>query len=115
MTLRCVGAIVVCTLLASACATEPDPFYQERRAALDPRNVAACKARGGRTEPVCLAGVLACVIHHRDAGRSCTDSSQCRGKCVIDMEGFYKQFGRWPEPDEETPGICEKDDDPCGS
>src|SRR5678815_476164 len=85
MTLRCVGAIVVCTLLVSACATEPDPFYQERRAALDPRNVAACKARGGRTEPVCLAGVPACVIHHRDAGRSCTDSSQCRGKCVIDL------------------------------
>lgn len=67
----------------------------------------ACRARGGEVRPVCRRQVPRCVVRHPDAGQPCTDSSQCKGRCLVD--------GARPlESGEAAKGRCEEDDDPCG-
>jgi hypothetical protein len=70
-----------------------------------PEDVQECKARGGKIEPVCMAGALVCVLRHRDGGKRCTDQSQCTGGC------FYE--GPQPAPAGAT-GVCQRTSDPCG-
>ena len=60
---------------------------------------AACKARGGDIRPVCRRHVPTCVVRYADAGKACTDKSDCQGRCLVGSEGT---------------GQCEVDDDPCG-
>lgn len=67
----------------------------------------ACRAGGGTIRPVCKRQVPACVTPYKDAGRRCTDNSQCDGRCILDID-------HEPAPDEKVSGRCEQDDDPCG-
>lgn len=70
-------------------------------------DVKACRAAGGSIRPVCKRQVPACVTPYQDAGRRCTDSSQCDGRCILEID-------HEPAPDEQVWGRCEQDDDPCG-
>jgi hypothetical protein len=70
-------------------------------------DVKACRDRGGKVENVCKLQVPACVTPFPDAGRRCTDNSQCQGKCILDID-------HRPESDDEVSGRCEVDDNPCG-
>lgn len=65
-----------------------------------------CGAIGGNWRPVCLMGKPACVVPYADAGKSCSDSSECSGQCVT------KDMGTAPET--ATRGVCTANSDPCG-
>jgi hypothetical protein len=47
-----------------------------------------CSLRGGIMKP--LGGMppdqLYCIIEYPDGGKPCTDSKDCRGKCIIHIE-----------------------------
>lgn len=67
----------------------------------------ACVARGGKIKPVCRSGRLMCVAAYKDAGKACTDNSQCvSNKCVA--EPAAGPIGS------ETEGKCKVTNDPCG-
>ena len=67
----------------------------------------ACRAKGGTIRKVCRLQQPACVVPYSDGGKRCTDNSQCKGKCIADMDHA-------PAPDETVVGRCLRDDDPCG-
>lgn len=66
-----------------------------------------CAARGGKWMRVCLNQGLKCVASMRDAGKACTDNSQCVGGCL--------DVGNPPLSDGTVVGACRRDDDPCGT
>lgn len=84
----------------------PTPAPHDDRAA-EPTKAEkqACAARGGKIQPVCMAGDLECVITYRDGGKRCTDKKDCIGKCLY--EGS--------DPPAKNPvGACQRTSDPCG-
>lgn len=90
-------------LALSACAVPSDP--PPGPPAATSQN---CVAAGGEWRPVCKAQRPVCVRTYQDAGKICTDSSQCDGRC----RGDYAA----PPPPDDGPyvGYCEHDSDPCG-
>ena len=70
---------MLATALGSACSPErvqAPPGYQ----APDPK---LCKAEGGRIQGTLLPSVRVCVRPYADAGKACTDGSECAGSCLI--------------------------------
>lgn len=65
----------------------------------------ACVKRGGEMLRVCLMGEFKCVTKYADAGKSCTDKSQCQGACR-----YYSSA----QPGTEVVGECQRTSDPCG-
>jgi hypothetical protein len=47
----------------------------------------------------------ACVISFKDAGKSCSDSSECSGRCTTAMGAT---------PGTAAKGTCTANSDPCG-
>jgi hypothetical protein len=47
----------------------------------------ACKKSGGKWQPVGARQSMACITTYLDAGKSCTDGSECQGGCV-QVSGF---------------------------
>ena len=65
--------------------------------------VEQCKASGGKIEKVGIVGTPACVIPTADAGKTCSDSSECQGRCLVeDWEG-----DRPPRIGTQSKGMCE--------
>ena len=65
--------------------------------------VEQCKASGGKVETVGMVGTPACVIPTADAGKMCSDSSECQGRCLVeDWKG-----DRPPRVGTQSKGICE--------
>jgi len=65
--------------------------------------VGQCKASGGKVEKVGMVGTPACVIPAADAGKTCSDSSECQGRCLVeDWEG-----DRPPPIGTKSKGMCE--------
>lgn len=46
-------------------------------------SASACTARGGDMRQVGRAQTWRCVVKYADAGKRCTDASQCEGQCEI--------------------------------
>ncbi|XEA95578.1 hypothetical protein AB3X09_00705 [Xanthomonas tesorieronis] len=76
-------------LLLVACSSGPRP--QAGPAASAPQagangaattDAAACAAQGGSLRPLGRRGLLKCVIPFADAGKACSDKSQCHGDCL---------------------------------
>lgn len=74
-----IALIAVAALLLAACAptAEPAPPSAQTLAA-------ECSAKGGSILPVGKAQIPTCVIPYADAGKACTDKSQCQGECVLE-------------------------------
>lgn len=77
-------ALLAAALLLSACAQKTAAVAPP--AAADwppPHNMteAECKVAGGGWGPVGLMGTPACTIKSPDAGKVCSDSSECAGDC----------------------------------
>ncbi len=70
------------------------------------QNADQCGAIGGTWRPICMLGKPACVVPYKDAGKSCSDSSECSGKCVTGDAGT--------KPESAVRGICTANSDPCG-
>ncbi len=81
-------------------------IQKHREAALEEVDVVGCKASGGTIKGVCMFGMPACVRPYTDAGKTCTDGSQCEGNCL--------QQEPWAPVGTEIFGICEATDEPCG-
>lgn len=77
-------------------------------APVSPPNPAACAAKGGYIQKVCMRQAPVCLIPFKDAGKPCTDKSQCQGRCL------YNQGGLLPKPGIKVVGACQRDTDPCG-
>jgi hypothetical protein len=68
---------------------------------------ASCKTAGGDWRPICRMQKPACVMTYKDAGKSCTDGSQCEGgKCVAEVTTAT--------PGTAAAGKCVVNSDPCG-
>lgn len=84
-------------LLLAACAPTGTPTASAPPSA--EAQVAACTAKGGAMQPVGKAQIPTCVIPYADAGKACTDKSQCQGACVL--EGNLEAAG-------DVTGQCQK-------
>lgn len=60
-------------------AAEPNQSFSRDMSSADR---AACTAAGGKVERRGRVGAELCVRPFADAGKQCTDTSQCQGKCV---------------------------------
>ena len=88
-------------LVAAAVALSPVPAWPS-----DPNpDPAICAAKGGKVVPVCLRQEPFCLIPYSDAGKRCTDKSQCRGDCLYDGAD---------EPKGRVVGACQRNNVPCG-
>lgn len=63
---------------------------------------AACTSGGGTVQRRGMLGMEMCVYAYADAGRQCTDSAQCEGKCVGSAGSVA--------PDKAATGQCQADD-----
>lgn len=78
-----IRALTACLALAvAACA--PPPTTPSDTPSL---SSAACEARGGTMKPVGRMQTVQCVIAYADAGKPCTDGSQCQGDCRAEPAG----------------------------
>ncbi|MBI1685756.1 hypothetical protein [Caulobacter hibisci] len=73
--------IAVALLTLAACAPTAPPPGPSAQAG---DSVEACTARGGQIETVGRRGLPTCVVPFADAGKACTDGSQCQGGCVLE-------------------------------
>ena len=63
--------------------------------------VAACESKGGSVQRRGLADLQICVKPYADAGKICTDSVQCQGRCIIVTD--------FPAEGEMVEGSCQTD------
>jgi len=63
----------------TAPTSEPNQSFSHDMSAADR---AACSASGGRVERRGRMAAELCVTPFADAGKQCTDSAQCAGKCL---------------------------------
>lgn len=108
---RLVFALAAAALMLAACAQPVATPAAETPVAekVDwqaAQNADQCGAIGGQWRPICLMGKPACVVAYKDAGKSCSDSSECSGRCVTGDTGT--------PPETATRGICTANSDPCG-
>jgi len=101
---------LIATILCACSAKEPQPIHA---AVVD-----ACP--GGAVRPVCRSQQDMCVTPYPDAGRACSDSTECAGDCLVDLAVRCDGAGNCaesevPEIGASASGKCEVDNDPCGS
>jgi hypothetical protein len=65
-----------------------------------------CAQYGGTIESVCMNGIEMCIVKFKDAGKSCSDSSECDGACLSVRNDV--QLG------DAVLGACSQSSDPCG-
>lgn len=80
----------------------------------------ACAEQGGDWRRVCMVQRYQCVKPYSDAGKACGDSSECEGECLVELVSACNEAGECkdpevPEPGAQVTGICQRNDDPCGS
>jgi hypothetical protein len=102
---------IALALILTSCSTlEERKFHRQleqlRRDALAKIDVPACTAAGGTVHGVCMFGMPACVLPYSDAGKVCTDKSECQGRCL--------QVGAGATPGTQAVGACEATNEPCG-
>lgn len=111
LALRVLAAAIMFSATAAACAPAsaqltanslvPEATPVPEQARLD------CLAKGGKIRAVCRAARLVCVVAYSDAGKACTDNSQCTSnKCVAEPAA-----GPIGAP---VTGKCKVTNDPCG-
>lgn len=93
-------------LIASLALLQPAPRIEERRqpTLFTAEQRAACEAEGGRVATAGLSGDDMCARPYADAGRACTDGSQCLGDCLLDESSLN---GKRPVHDMEAAGLCQ--------
>ncbi len=71
-------------------------------------DVEACVAKGGEVRLEGLRQLPVCVVSYPDAGKVCTDSSECKGRCLASEEiTDYSASG-------DVKGRCEADNSVFG-
>lgn len=105
--------MALAVLIAAACAPAsplqplPAPPVTAQPIA-NPSDAASCKTAGGSWRPICRMQTPACVFTYADAGKACTDSTQCQGRCYAKETTGAGSAGKPAE------GQCSANSDPCG-
>lgn len=99
-------------LALAACSPTPapEPAVPTAEAPEPPTmsvSTSACTARGGEMQQVGRAQTWQCVVKYADAGRRCTDASQCEGQCEIAGNSGIA-------PGTATAGVCQADSNRFG-
>ena len=70
-----------------------------------------CLVSGGKLATMGLSGNQGCVHPTRDAGKSCTDGTQCTAGCFLDeRQASFKR----PKAGAKVAGVCAPTDFPFG-
>jgi len=64
-------------LVLAGCAPNTPPAVTDANAA-----ISACVQSGGEMRQVGRAQTWQCILQYSDAGKLCTDASQCQGDCL---------------------------------
>lgn len=75
---RCLGLLSVSLLASCTQVRAPAPVTKLEV----PRNEQACTKAGGHWGPMGLFQNVGCDIKTSDAGKACSDSSQCQATCL---------------------------------
>lgn len=75
-------AIAAAVLLTAACAPQTTNTNTATSTPVQSAEASACAARNGTMRQVGKLQSWQCVINFTDAGKICTDSSQCQGSCL---------------------------------
>lgn len=105
-------AVFASSTLFAACntttATAPEkPAESKPVVPQDLKDQASCVKNGGEWVRGGLAGSFGCVLPAPDAGKSCTDSSQCTYRCFTNS-GDNTSIGQ------TTTGQCQENSSPFG-
>ena len=92
--MRSLALTALAALLLAGCAPTAEPAAPTAASL-----ASACAAKGGKIQPVGKAQIPTCVTPYADAGKACTDKSQCQGACIL--EGNL-------EPQGPVTGQCQK-------
>ena len=103
--------LLILIIFINGCAATNEKSMDEsmielRRDALSKIDVLACLDKGGVIQSVCMFGMPSCVEKYMDAGKTCSDNSECAGECRIEDE--FVEVGT------KTTGFCSADSNPCG-
>lgn len=108
-----IGALMVVGCTTPEAPTKPTPAAMPEMTNPKEFNDAdrdACAAEGGNYEMAGRLGWMRCTQSFEDAGKVCTDSSDCMGKCLTDKEiEFDEETGP-----KATTGTCAANDNPFG-
>jgi hypothetical protein len=95
---------------------------EQREAVSEVPSVATadCARQRGEYRQVCIDQRYMCVLPFSDAGKVCKDSTECQGECRIDVVTVCDEAGNCkepalPKPGQAATGMCQADNDPCGS
>ncbi|MNH53509.1 hypothetical protein D3C87_381220 [compost metagenome] len=105
--------LVAAGLALAACSPTPapEPVVQSVEAPEPPPTMSvstsACTARGGEMQQVGRMQSWQCVVKYADAGKRCTDASQCEGQCEIAGNSGIA-------PGTATAGVCQADSNRFG-
>ena len=94
--MRILALTAVAAVLLAGCAPTAQPAAPTAETL-----ASACSAKGGTIQPVGKAQIPTCVTPYADAGKACTDKSQCQGQCVL-ADNLETQG--------EVTGACQKTD-----
>jgi hypothetical protein len=81
---RCAVISTILLLALSACA--PLPTAQPTPTPEIPQDKASCEALGGRWGRIGLGPREQCNLPAVDAGMTCSDSDECEGMCLADLD-----------------------------
>ncbi|MFK0300225.1 hypothetical protein ACIQTU_13510 [Brevundimonas sp. NPDC090276] len=88
--MRLKAVLLAAGLVLAACSPTPalEPVIPTPAEAPEPPptmsiSSSSCTARGGEMRQVGRAQTWQCVVKYADAGKRCTDASQCEGDCEI--------------------------------
>ena len=113
-------ALLLCAVLAGAGGYYfygVDPFRFPNAAATPtarptksvtdiPKDQATCEAQGGKWSRIGLAPRESCNLPTLDAGKVCSDSSECEGACLADLSRADQDRIRKDKAVIETQGKC---------
>ena len=86
-------------LVLASCAPTTTPVTTDASSA-----ISACVNNGGKMQQVGRAQTWQCILQYSDAGKVCTDASQCQGDCVATLRDNEKP----------TQGFCAADSNRFG-
>jgi hypothetical protein len=115
-------AMVLCAGCSGRQTSPPtDPFVAQ----LEPfppavSDFRGCAQRGGTWKKSCPGKSYRCFYPYEDGGKTCSDSSQCEGECIIDIAWHCDGKGNCDDPADPIPGAnllgqCQFELDDCSS
>ena len=110
--MRLKAVLLAAGLVLAACSPMPTPapalpLQDEPEPPKMTVTTSSCTARGGEMRQVGRMQTWQCVVKYADAGKRCTDASQCEGDCEIAGNSSVA-------PGARATGVCQADSNRFG-